>query len=403
MWRQIYLLAFFMCLAGLISAQADTIYLNNNSFEDFPSHSQGVRGWSDCGFEGETDPDVQPFNSSATAGWGQLNPAYDGNTYLGMVVRENDTYERVGQRLRAPLEDGNCYSFSIHLSSSDHYMSATRKNPSKPSNYTQPAVVRFWGGNDYCERRELLAESSTIKNTEWQKFDFEFHVNGNYSFFMIEAFYKTPTLTVYNGNILLDAASPIVRIACPGEEPLASNTEVADNTAKSSVKKPTSKRPTKNDPIASADKDAIDIASAGMSNSPTPPKDRILKNLDRTKIVTGQTIRIDNLYFPADSATMDSSSLDVLEEIAYFLSKNQDIVIEIAGHTNGRPPHEFADELSRLRAQSVANYLLIRGVDDKQVTAKGYGKRKPLATNKTQWGRERNQRVEIRILSFAQK
>ena len=398
MWRKLAFVLVCSALCFALNGQGDTIYLRNASFEDFPGHSQGVRNWIDCGFPGETPPDVQPFRSSQVAAWGQLIPAFDGNTYLGMVVRDNDTYERVCQRLSQPLQQDQCYQFSVYLTSSDHYISQSHKTR-KLANYVKPTVLRIWGGNDYCDRRELLSESTTISNKEWKKYDFEFNPAGNYSYIMLEAFYKTPTLIVYNGNILVDNASPIIQTTCPGDEPLLAAVEEeveADPIPEPVVqpppkpeKKPEEEKPT---PIA--------VEEEKITQAPQPPKQRVLKNLDREKIKKGQTIRIENLYFEADTATIDTTSVDVLEEIAYFLAENGDIIVEIGGHTNGRPTHEYCDKLSTARAKSVADYLRGRGIPEDQVKYKGYGKRKPLASNQTKWGRQRNQRVEIRILGF---
>ncbi len=407
MWKEFSSLMVTLCLAVAGFAQADTIKLKNAAFEDFPRYSEGIKGWIDCGFTNESPPDVQPF-MSLNATWGQLQEAYEGKTYLGMVVRDNDTYERVCQRLLTPIVGGQCYAFSIHLSSSDHYMSPSHKTGSM-ANYVKPAVLRIWGGNEYCDRRELLGESPTISNKYWRRYEFEFHPTGSYSYIMLEAFYKTPTLMVYNGNVLVDGASDIVPIECPDSEPMVAvidvtlsddialvdvpptkNEKVSDETKKEVVKKTQEERPKAEPPVV----------AANPIIKPKPPKERILKNLDRSKLVRGQVIRIENLYFEADTASIDTSSYDVLEEVAYFLSKNKDVIVEIGGHTNGRPPHEYCDKLSTERAMSVADYIKSRGVTNNQVKYKGYGKRKPLASNKTKWGRERNQRVELRILNF---
>ena len=397
MWRKLVFLVLCAAMLSGAKAQVDTIYLRNSSFEDFPGHSQGVRNWIDCGFPGETPPDVQPFPSSQVAAWGQLIPAHDGNTYLGMVVRDNDTYERVCQRLSQPLQQGKCYQFSVFLTSSDHYISQSHKTR-RLANYIKPTVLRIWGGNDYCDRRELLSESETIDNKVWKKYEFDFNPEGNYSYIMLEAFYKTPTLIVYNGNILVDNASAIIQNTCPGEEPLIAAVEEEEKSEE--LKPPATPKPKPAQKPKAEVNEPVVVAEEKISEPPQPPRERVLKNLDREKIRKGQTIRIENLYFEADTATIDTTSVDVLEEIAYFLSKNDDIIVEIGGHTNGRPTHEYCDKLSTARAKSVADYLKIRGIPEEQVKYKGYGKRKPLASNQTKWGRQRNQRVEIRILSF---
>jgi outer membrane protein OmpA-like peptidoglycan-associated protein len=80
--------------------------------------------------------------------------------------------------------------------------------------------------------------------------------------------------------------------------------------------------------------------------------------------------------------------------------ENGKIVIEVGGHTNNVPPDEYCDRLSTARAKAVADYLAAKGIDPKRVLFKGYGKRKPVASNTTPEGRVLNQRVEIKILSL---
>ena len=89
----------------------------------------------------------------------------------------------------------------------------------------------------------------------------------------------------------------------------------------------------------------------------------------------------------------------MLDEVYAFLDANDDVVIEVGGHTNGQPPHEFCDALSTARAEAVVAYLTSKGIAAERLYAKGYGKRRPRATNRTVTGRRRNQRVEIKVLS----
>ena len=93
-----------------MSAQKDApIVLTNPSFEDLPKMGETPTGWYNCGKAGETPPDVQP------GGWTVAKPANHGQTYLGLVVRDNETWEGVGQRLPRPVEAGQCYEFSLDL------------------------------------------------------------------------------------------------------------------------------------------------------------------------------------------------------------------------------------------------------------------------------------------------
>lgn len=125
---------------------------------------------------------------------------------------------------------------------------------------------------------------------------------------------------------------------------------------------------------------------------------KILPALTAGRLQAGQTLQVSRLYFEADSTNMTEESFPVLEEIANFLEENPLVVIEVGGHTNNIPPHEYCDMLSSERAKSVARYIVTKGVDTNRVLYKGYGKRNPIYSNRTDDGRRKNQRVEIKIL-----
>ncbi|MEN9613488.1 MAG: hypothetical protein RLZZ628_4302, partial [Bacteroidota bacterium] len=190
------------------------IQLDNPSFEDFPQPAHTHLGWYDCGFATETPPDVQPnlqFQVSKSA--------KHGKTYLGMVVRDNETWEAVGQKLKTPLQKGICYKFSLQLCRSACYVSKS-KATHKEANYITPVVVRLWGGPEYCGKIEKLAESEPIGNMDWELYTFKLQPKANYEYLMIEAFYKTPILFPYNGNILIDDSSDLVPMNCADSIPV---------------------------------------------------------------------------------------------------------------------------------------------------------------------------------------
>ena len=128
--------------------------------------------------------------------------------------------------------------------------------------------------------------------------------------------------------------------------------------------------------------------------------EKVLKSLDIATLELGQTIRLDKLYFEADSATIQPASFAVLEEMYDFLKNNDKVIIEIGGHTNSLPEDEYCDKLSTARAKNIALYLYDKGIPESQISYKGYGKRQPIATNQTVEGRRKNQRVEIKIVSL---
>lgn len=132
----------------------------------------------------------------------------------------------------------------------------------------------------------------------------------------------------------------------------------------------------------------------------TISKPKIMPDLDIAKVKIGQTLALNKLSFAADSTDMKEESYAVMDEVFDFLNANEDVQVEIGGHTNNIPPHEYCDRLSTDRAKSVATYLYDKGIDKDRITFKGYGKRNPIATNKSAAGRRKNQRVEIKILKI---
>lgn len=144
----------------------------------------------------------------------------------------------------------------------------------------------------------------------------------------------------------------------------------------------------------------IDANGCVATDSVLIEAEKVLKGLNIATLSLGQTIRVDKLYFEADSSTIQPASYAVLEEIFEFLKTNDNVTIEVGGHTNSLPEDEYCDRLSTARAKNIALYLYDRGISQSQISYKGYGKRQPIATNQTVDGRRRNQRVEIKIVSM---
>lgn len=368
---------FALAFITILSAQNDTIYLTNPSFEDYPQPSNPPRGWKDCGWQSESPPDTHPAGNFEVA-----KPAYDGATYLGMVVRDNDTWESVNQRLSQPMVAGQCYEFTIMLARSELYVSVSQAS-GQDANYTTPVKLKIYGAFALCGRDEILGETKEVVNHRWVEYRFKFEPTQNFSHITLEAFYKTPTLFSYNGNILVDKASAIVPIPC-------------DETV--AVQEPTPEPPVKPAPPKP---EPEPIIPQPVPDTPKEvKKDVTLAGVERANMKEGQIIRLKNVYFQADSTNITSNSYEALDKIFDFLNANRDVIIEVGGHTNSRPQHDYADNLSNERAKSVRNYLVSKGIDQRRIKYKGYGKRNPIATNETPGGRKMNQRVEIKILSF---
>lgn len=112
-----------------------------------------------------------------------------------------------------------------------------------------------------------------------------------------------------------------------------------------------------------------------------------------------QTVTLQNIEFDFNSAHLRSSSDASLDEAVRFLSGQSKVQLEIAGHTDNVGSAAGNLKISRDRAEAVKNYLVAHGINAARLSAKGYGKTRPLTSNDTEAGRQANRRVEMVILS----
>lgn len=106
--------------------------------------------------------------------------------------------------------------------------------------------------------------------------------------------------------------------------------------------------------------------------------------------------------FRYDSDELTESAKGILDQVAeQLLSFPEKRDIEVAGYASyeGHPNKNLYNlRLSQRRSESVVRYLKAKGVTNKMV-AKGYGVEYPIADNRTEEGRAKNRRVELRWIS----
>ncbi|MDX1406875.1 MAG: OmpA family protein, partial [Saprospiraceae bacterium] len=117
---------------------------------------------------------------------------------------------------------------------------------------------------------------------------------------------------------------------------------------------------------------------------------------------SGAAIRMERVQFDADSSRITTESIPTLRALQHFLADNPAVKVEIGGHTNGLPEHDYCDRLSTARAKAIADWIISQGISSSRITYKGYGKRQPVASNATLEGRRLNQRVEVRMVEARQ-
>lgn len=104
-----------------------------------------------------------------------------------------------------------------------------------------------------------------------------------------------------------------------------------------------------------------------------------------------------NITFPTGQASIKSDFYPVLDAVGDVLKEYNNTTISVSGHTDNVGRADFNQQLSQDRANSVASYLVSRGVDSGRVSAMGMGSAQPVASNANEAGRSQNRRVEVRI------
>ncbi len=388
-------LLFFICFslaAGALTAQNEEglIFLLNPSFEDMPRNSSPPRGWTNCGAPGETPPDVHPdpeflFRVGMRA--------QHENTFLGMVTRDTETWESVGQQLAQPFMAGQCYRLDIQLARSLTYLSMSRMTK-QPTNYVTPVRLRIWGGYSVCDRAQLLGSSGLVSNSDWRQYNIKLSPEDDFTHIILEAYYPEAILLATNGNVLVDNARPIFPIDCDDEAAMFTDFSVAD------VPPPTN--PDDDIVITTIPEDDPPKKTPPPNTfTPKAPEEPTVR-LGQTEAILkeGEVFTVENISFKSNSAELEEESEDALQEIVGFLKENSNVIVEIGGHASRMATSFYASDLSSNRAKTVVSYLKSYNIGFERLLAKGYGKSKPVCMDDTKDCNRRNQRVEVKILKI---
>jgi outer membrane protein OmpA-like peptidoglycan-associated protein len=105
------------------------------------------------------------------------------------------------------------------------------------------------------------------------------------------------------------------------------------------------------------------------------------------------------VYFDTNRDEVRGTSAETLDRLAGIFQEYPKTVILIEGHTDSAGPDSYNMDLSKRRAQSVANYLISSGIGSDRFTVKWYGESQPRADNSTAEGKAKNRRVELGIIA----
>ncbi|MBL8001770.1 MAG: OmpA family protein [Flavobacteriales bacterium] len=156
----------------------------------------------------------------------------------------------------------------------------------------------------------------------------------------------------------------------------------------------------------------VRIAPSGMAltpkpkaSVPPPPKVKVEDHASSAKVdilnvepAVGTRIRLDNIFFDFDKATLKPESQAEIDKVTDLLTDYPHLRIEIEAHTDDQGSDAYNLKLSEDRAKAVVDALVKEKIEVERLAWKGYGETKPLAPNTTEEGRAKNRRVEFRVV-----
>ncbi|MBE0599050.1 MAG: DUF4398 and OmpA-like domain-containing protein [Desulfuromonadales bacterium] len=120
-----------------------------------------------------------------------------------------------------------------------------------------------------------------------------------------------------------------------------------------------------------------------------------LAELQAQETPRGLVLTLKDIVFEIDSSNLQPGAGRVIDKIAEFLAAHPDRTVAIEGFTDSTGPEEYNQRLSEARARSVADALVLRGIEQQRIITRGYGEQYPVASNENPTGRQLNRRVEI--------
>jgi len=124
-------------------------------------------------------------------------------------------------------------------------------------------------------------------------------------------------------------------------------------------------------------------------------KEQLNKILQTQDTVRGLIVNMSGVLFDFGKADLKAPAREKLAKITGILLAYPGLRVEVEGHTDSVGSDESNQTLSQNRANSVRDYLVEQGLSRNSMTASGFGKTRPIASNDTEEGRQKNRRVEL--------
>lgn len=287
--------------------------------------------------------------------------AHSGNCYAGIFVFSHGNYrEYLQTALKAPLQQNKTYRFSLHISLADYSCASI----------DQLGVCFMNSKADYHSSDVITDQQPVYLNIDrevgndtknWHRVNVNYKAQGGESYVLFGSFdiHKLKRTT----------------LKAPKEVKTRIN-QAAGRDAYYFID----------------DVSLVEIQVDEETSSPVKPgKERTEKTFPDSSFV------LSTILFQTNETALMPSSYSELDTLAIYLIKNLGTSIDISGHTDNSGNEKINKKLSAGRAKTVADYLVLKGIDITRISHKGYGSSKPVSTNNTEEGRQQNRRVEFSI------
>jgi outer membrane protein OmpA-like peptidoglycan-associated protein len=149
--------------------------------------------------------------------------------------------------------------------------------------------------------------------------------------------------------------------------------------------------------VPASPESSVNTETPAQSGTASEPKTQVEPSVRNDLSLKQAFAELPNLriLFESQSNILTPESLDTLDKIAGILIRFPDSNVAIEGHTDSTGTNEENLQLSLLRATTVRDYLIEKGVSVYNLRALGFGEEVPIANNQTAEGRAINRRIEF--------
>jgi outer membrane protein OmpA-like peptidoglycan-associated protein len=117
--------------------------------------------------------------------------------------------------------------------------------------------------------------------------------------------------------------------------------------------------------------------------------------LETRETARGLIVNMSDVLFDTGKYTLKPGAKEKLAKISGIVLGHPGLKLEVEGHTDSVGGDDFNQRLSEQRADAVRGYLIAQGLTADSITAHGFGKTQPVASNDNAAGRQLNRRVEL--------